>query len=466
MMRPHLPIARGLLLAILLLPAARAAEFSLLTLRPTRLDQLPDTATVSWNLGPTGMRGWVVGAKGDSGASREILVVSVEKGSPADGRLQPFDIITGVAGKPFTADARRTFGEAIAPTEAADGILKVTRWRNGATEEIELAIGKLPAPADAVTCNRNRRILTRAADYVAERMPPSGFSGFYGSVDALFLMAAGDPAHKPQVRTSARRMAGLVAARKSDPPLPNWEWSHQAIFLAEYHLATRDAEVLPALQNLVGHLEKGQAASGSWGHSPAINGQTLGYGEVNSVGLPCLIALSLAKECGLKVSPEHLDRARGFFRRYANIGSIPYGDHEPWVKTHGANGKNAAAAVALMLTGDADASRFFSRMTCASTGEREIGHTGNFFSYLWGPAAAGLAGEAPLVEFLKPQRWYYDLARRWDGAFITQPWPHKAEGAAAMKLYVAQGPVACTASLAMAYAVPLRQLRIFGRPAK
>lgn len=51
-------------------------------------------------------------------------------------------------------------------------------------------------------------------------------------------------------------------------------------------------------------------------------------------------------------------------------------------------------------------------------------------------------------------------------AFITQPWPHKAEGAAAMKIYVSQGPVACTASLVMAYAVPLRQLRIFGRPAE
>jgi Family of unknown function (DUF6288) len=277
------------------------------------------------------------------------------------------------------------------------------------------------------------------------------------------LMAAGNPAHMKHVKTSAHRIANDVIADKGTPPLPNWEWSFQGLFLGEYHLATKDRKVLPALQRLVDHLENGQAASGSWGHSPATKGQTKGYGEVNAVGLPCLMTLELAKESGLKVSPEHHERARRFFRRYAHIGSIPYGDHEPWLNTHSANGKNAAAAIALMLGGDSESSKFFSQMTAASTAEREIGHTGNFFSYLWGPAGVGLAGTSALEEFLKPQRWYYDMARRWDGGFITQPWPHKTEGLNAMNSYVSKGPVACTPSLAMAYAVPLRKLRIFGR---
>lgn len=277
------------LLFCALLAGPLHAEFSLIKLHPTKLQQLPETATLSWNLGPTGMRGWVVGAKGDSIASREILV---------------------------------------------------------------------------------------------------------------------------------------------------------------------------------DHIQKGQGASGSWGHSPATNGQTKGYGEVNSVGLPCLMTLALAKESGVKVKPENYERARNFFRRYSGIGSIPYGDHQPWLKTYGANGKNAAAAVALMLTGDADASRFFSHMTASSTDEREIGHTGNFFSYLWGPVGVGLAGDTALADFLKPQRWYYDLARQWDGSFITQPWPHKAEGPNAMNNYVSRGPIACTPSVAMAYAVPLKKLRMFGAKAK
>ena len=454
-------MTRSIALALMICPALPAAEFSLLELKPTRLAQLPDTPTVSWNLGPTGLRGWVLGAAGNSAASREILVVSVDKGSPASGKFQPFDIITGVAGERFTSDARRAFGEAIAPAEAADGILRVTRWRKGESEEVEISIGKLPAYTETFRGARSEKILARAADFVADGMPDDGFKGVYGSLDALFLLAAGDSSHRKHVQTSARRIADLVTGGKGATSLPNWEWSHHGMFLGEYHLATRDRNVLPALQILVKHLQDGQAASGGWGHSPAIRGQTKGYGEVNSVGLPCLITLALARECGLKVNDENYQRARNFFRRYANIGSIPYGDHDPWLKTHASNGKNAAAAVALMLTGDTDESRFFSRMTGASAGERESGHTGNFFSYQWGPAGAGLAGDRALDEFIKPQRWYYDLARRWDGSFITQPWPHKAEGAASMKIYVSQGPVACTASMAMAYAVPLRKLRMF-----
>ena len=453
-------------LSAVILTGKLHAEFSLLKLRPTQLKQLPDTPKVSWNLGPTGMRGWVLGAKGDSAASREILVVSVDNGSPAAGKFKPFDIITGVGGKPFTSDARRAFGEAIAPAEAGDGILKLTRWRDGISEEIAIEIGKLPAYSDSGPCPKSRQILDRAADYVADAMPKDGYRGAFGSFDALFLLAAGNPAHMKQVRTSARRIKDAVMTAKGAPGLPNWEWSHQGLFLGEYYLATRDREVLPALQKLVSHLQDGQATSGSWGHSPAIHGQTKGYGEVNSVGLTCLMTLALAKESGLKVNPENYERARRFFMRYAHIGSIPYGDHSPWLQTHAANGKNAAAAIALMLTGDSDAARFFSRMTSVSTTEREMGHTGNFFSYLWGPAGVALAGDAALAEFLKPQRWYYDMARRWDGGFITQPWPHKAEGINSMNSYISQGPVACTPSLALAYAVPLRKLRIFGRVAE
>ena len=448
------------------LPGLLCAEFSLLKLQPASTSQLPDTATVSWNLGPTGLRGWVVGADGNSAASREILITSVDRGSPAAGKFEPFDIITGVSGKRFSTDARRALGEAISPAESSNGVLTVTRWRKNKSEEIQIQIGKLPAASDDPKSARNELLLARAAEFVSKGMPKQGFSGVFGSIDALFLMATGNAAYEGQIRTSARLIAEKNAATRAIPQLPNWEWSYEGLFLAEYFLATKDRKVLPALQDIVGHLEGGQAASGSWGHSPAVKGQTKGYGEVNSVGMACLMTLALAKDCGIKVTPENLDRARGFFRRYAGIGSIPYGDHEPWLQTYGSNGKNPGAAVAMMLTGDREASRFFTRMSAAASHECEIGHTGNFFSYLWGPAGVGLAGDAALAEYLKPQGWYYDLARRWDGGFMTQPWPHKAEGKNAMTSYVNRGPVACTPSIAMAYAVPLKKLRIFGRDSK
>ncbi|MGE9271659.1 MAG: DUF6288 domain-containing protein, partial [Verrucomicrobiales bacterium] len=108
-----------------------------------------------------------------------------------------------------------------------------------------------------------------------------------------------------------------------------------------------------------------------------------------------------------------------------------------------------------------EGSRFFSKMTLASAHERELGHTGNYWSFLWGPAGAGLLGDEGLGQFLDEQGWYYDLCRMQNGGFINQPWAHKLEGPRGMNNHVAKGPEGCTASLAMAYAVPLRKLRMF-----
>jgi hypothetical protein len=113
-----------------------------------------------WKLGPTGARGWIYTANGHSRASRQILVTEVAKGSPADGVLAKGDVILGVAGKTFTDDARITFAKAIAAAEAEKGVLKVTRWRDGKTDAVEIKLAALgsysaTAPYD---CAKSKRI--------------------------------------------------------------------------------------------------------------------------------------------------------------------------------------------------------------------------------------------------------------------------------------------------------------------
>ena len=54
-----------------------------------------------WTLGPTGARGWVYGWKGNTNDARQILVTAVAKGSPADGILEPGDVILGVSEQAF-----------------------------------------------------------------------------------------------------------------------------------------------------------------------------------------------------------------------------------------------------------------------------------------------------------------------------------------------------------------------------
>ncbi|MCF7732900.1 MAG: DUF6288 domain-containing protein [Akkermansiaceae bacterium] len=70
-------------------------------------------ATFTYNLGPTGARGWIYSTgnewmfvpEGLTRESRQIKITSVDKGSPADGTLQVDDVIMGIG-----AAGRRTSG--------------------------------------------------------------------------------------------------------------------------------------------------------------------------------------------------------------------------------------------------------------------------------------------------------------------------------------------------------------------
>ena len=87
---------------------------------------------------------------------------------------------------------------------------------------------------------------------------------------------------------------------------------------------------------------------------------------------------------------DSIARGNRFFSLYINKGSIPYGDHNP-ATTHSNNGKNGSAAVMFGVQDRVDGAAFFSRMVVASYGELEMGHTGNYFGYLWSALGAGRA---------------------------------------------------------------------------
>ena len=105
----------------------------------------------TYNLGATGLRGWIYTKPANffescqgrtTTASRQILVTHVGANSPADGVMQVDDVILGAGGKPFTDDARKSIAYAIqeAEKETGGGILKLSRWRAGKTEEVQLKL--------------------------------------------------------------------------------------------------------------------------------------------------------------------------------------------------------------------------------------------------------------------------------------------------------------------------------------
>jgi len=427
----------------------------------TDVAQLPETPALSWNLGPTGARGWMYGADGNRGPlGSQILVTAVERSSPADGVLQKLDVLLGANGRPFTRDARRGLGQAVTESETAGraGLLKLTRWRAGKTAEVEIRLRVMGSYGDAAPtgCEKSRKILAEACRFLADRMPPDGFQNIGGHLDALLLLAGGRPEHLDHVRRTAYRIQS-----PGKEGLANWGWGYITIFLAEYYLATGDAHVLPRLAEFCKALTDGQASTGSWGHNPAARGWTEGYGEVNAVGLACFTGLVLARECGVKVDEAAMARSTAFFRQWAGRGNVPYGDHPPWMGGDD-NGKTAQAAVVYALLGDQRAVALYSALVAASWEHREVGHAGNFFSYVWGPLGAARAGQPALVEFMRQQRWYYDLARRWDGSLVNQPWPQRGEGPSGFNHYAARGPLWGTGGMALVYALPDARLRILG----
>ncbi|MDA0766916.1 MAG: DUF6288 domain-containing protein [Verrucomicrobia bacterium] len=455
-------------LALLLLvggPAAKAAPIDL-------TKETPDKTSNSYNLGPTGALGWMHVEGGMTEQSRQILVTSVEKDSPADGELETGDVILGVFGKPFTEDARRSFGLAIgqAETEEARGILPLTVWRKGGNVNVIVKLQVLGAYSDTspYMCPKSARILEQGLAAMVKNLGKE--NRFH--INELALLASGQDKYLDLVRKTAREVAAgtpEVEALWKDSNhggMRTWNHGYNNLFLCEYFLATGDKSVLPAIRSYTTTICRGQGHFGTWGHGyvppgpdGGLHGPVPPYGPVNATGLPCLLSLVLAEKCGVEV-PElkpAIARSNSFFGYYVGKGAIPYGEHRPG-EVHDDNGKTSLAAMAFALQGRKTESQFFSKMVTASYESREWGHTGNGFSYLWGPVAANCGGPKAMAAFMKELRWYYDLARRWDGSFVNV-----GTGGGVASSY--HGMLGATGCYMLGYAAPLKKIHLTGREA-
>jgi len=425
--------------------------------------KIPDDAKHDWNLGATGLRGWIYCDKMVTSDARQIAITKVAKGSPAYGILEVGDVILGVGGKPFSYDPRTEMGKALtaAESEAGNGELTLSRWRAGSSEEVVVKIpvlGTYSATAP-YECPKSKRILEQGCRELAKRMEDPSYTRRLDpiprSLNALALLASGQESYLPLIKKETQ-----WAASFKDEGMATWYYGYVMMLLAEYKIATGDDSVMPGLKRLALEAANGQSAVGSWGHRFARpDGRLYGYGMMNSPGLPLTISMVMAREAG--VEDPALDRAIELsvrlMRFYIHKGAIPYGDHHPWIETHEDNGKCGMASVLFNLIGESKGAEFFSRMSVAAHGpERDTGHTGNFFNILWslpgisqsGPNATG----AWMNEF---GGWYFDLARRFDGSFLHQGPPENDRDS-----YAGWD---CTGSYLLAYAMPLKKLYLTGK---
>ncbi|QTN33963.1 HEAT repeat domain-containing protein [Akkermansiaceae bacterium] len=426
----------------------------------TKGDPIPEGARHDWTLGATGMRGWMFSDKLETSDARQISITIVDKGSPADGILAVGDVILGVAGKKFSYDPRTEFGKALTAAEEKSGELSLIAWKAGKEQTVSLKLPVLgaysaTAPFD---CPKSALILKQGCTALAERMGEPGYerqSPITRSLNALALLAGGNPQHLPLVKREAEWAAGF-----SDEGMATWYYGYVITLLAEYHMATGDDSVKPGLRRLAMEAATGQSIVGSWGHKFAGgDGRLVGYGMMNAPGVPLTTSLVLARKAGVN-DPEismAIERSMKLLRFYVGKGSIPYGDHAPWMENHDDNGKNGMAAVLFNILDETAGAEYFSRMSLACHGnERDTGHTGNFWNMTW--AVPGIVQSGPhatgawMKEF---GAWSFDLARRWDGAFPHQGPPEKDGDST-------RGWDATGAYL-LAYAMPLKKTVLTGK---
>ena len=452
---------------LLLSPSAFAAGGGESLAMPdfTKGDAIPQGATKDWNLGATGLRGWMFCDKLVTKDARQILITKVDAGSPADGVIAVGDVLLGVGGKNFSYDPRTEMGKALTAAESdkGGGNLSLTRWRAGKAEEVIVKLSMLgdysaTAPYD---CAKSKRILEQGVKSLAERIASPDYGAHMDpivrSLNALAVLASGDPAHLPLVKREAQWAADFTS-----DGYKTWQYGYVITLASEYSMATGDESVLPGVRRLAMEAAKGQSAVGSWGHVFALpDGRLQGYGMMNAPGLPLTISLAMARAAGVKDKEvsDAIELSAKLMRFYIGKGAVPYGDHPAWMETHEDNGKCGMAAILFQLLGEPKGAEFFSRMSLASHGpERDCGHTGNFFNMTWSlPAVAQNGPQATGAWMGEFGAWYFDLARRWDASFAhmgpPEPTPDSYEGWDASGAYL------------LAYALPLKKIYLTGKKA-
>ncbi len=439
---------------------------------------------LTYNLGATGLRGWIYtrpathfdGLQGrTTAASRQILVTHLGAKSPADGVVKVDDVILGVNGRLFTEDARKSFAGAIQLAEQT-GSLKMTISREGKTQDVELKMRVLGAYGATAPfgCAKSKLIFDDACRVLAAEPLKDGIMG---SISALALLSTGNAEYLPKVQEFAHKMGPTTLKLELKDGMLVWDWGYRNLFLSEYFLLTGDKEVLHAINEYTLSLAKGQSLYGTFGHGISrltaegkLHGSIPPYGPVNEAGLIGNLAIVMGKKCGVN-DPEvdaAIARAAGFFGYFVDKGSIPYGEHEPW-PYHENNGKVSMSAVLFSLQGRTREAQFFAKMAVAGFRNRECGHTGQGFSYLWSALGANVGGPAAAAAFVREASWHLDLVRRCDGSFTYDGGEQYGPGKTDDDTYYGKSgyySMSPTATYVLTYSLPLKKLCITGKESK
>ena len=431
-----------------------------------RAESGPDAEVPGWfyNLGITGLR-----AQLTKEHPKALLIKYVFGKSPADGHVQPGDVIIGAGGQLFREAHRNGYGERVfgadgpvAEMAAAleecqghqgQGKLSLTLQRGDETKEIVIDVGQkygVYATTYPDKCPKSDKILAELLEYLVDHQSDDGSFGdpVHNTFTPLALLASGEAKYRPAVERCVRYLCRETYPNdKRYADLMNWTYMSAAIVVSEYHLATGEKWVLPELQEIYGHLAKGQYlhmsqinpqskkshpdsypkgpkdSHGGWGHNPGFEG----YGPIAMLTGQGALAYSLMHRCGIKIDRERHDAAHAFLHRGSGRnGYVWYGDQiggapDGWADM----GRTGAAGIANFLF-PSNKPIYRER---ALAHAKVIGLHPQSFPDTHGSPPMGM-GYTALAANIDPDsfrqlmdanRWWFTMAQCTDGTFYYQP---------------------------------------------
>ena len=406
----------------------------------------------------------------------KVTVNGLEKESAAaSSGLEVGDVVTSIGGRSLAVkDPRLPLGEAISAAEAGDGKLDVTVKRETQILEFQFRVPVLGPYSDQwpARCSKSAAIIDSTVRYIIKSLKPDGSYQFQngrgsrdylqGCLSSLFLLSTGNDAYLPNVQRHAQQLAKLAESRRNAGGHVNWQLGYQGILLSEYFLRTGDRKVLAGLQELCDWCIDNQAAGG-WGHGEGVGPGYVQSGLMNHAGLPIVITLILAQECGIDVDSVAYAEAVKLMYRMAGHGCIAYGDHRSELWWSNTNGRNAMLACAFSLLSEypqySSASEHLAVLVTDSYFQHEFGHTGGGFNVIWRGIASVHVPESRQIHYQRQMNtlaWYYDLCRQPAGGFSILPTPPDNSRYSGLEWG--------TGAIGLTYTAPRRALRITGAP--
>jgi len=460
----------------------------------------PDAQVPGWyyNLGITGIRVELMEEH-----PQALMVRYVFPDSPADGKVQAGDLITGVDGKSFKVPHKNGYGmdkfgpygpiadfaqaldacqrgtgpgaKARLKAKAGNGTLNLMLQREGEKTQAKINVGnKYGAYSKSYPneCAKTDLILAELLDYLVAHQNADGSWGSapHNTFAPLALMSSKKKSHRDALLKNVKMHANTTKA-VDESWLINWRYMSAAIVLSEYYLLTGEKWLLPELQEIYDFLLSTQYVDlsqvnpkskethphtypttkldshGGWGHNPGFEG----YGPIAMITAQGALAFAMMKQCGIEIDADRHAAAYAFLDRAAGK------NHYVWYKDQAAGdenwadmGRTGAAAIANRMYAKDKKHKRRSIEFASVIGQHPDSFPDTHGSPIMGMAYGALGASCDPRAFrslMDANKWWFTLSQCTDGSFYYQPNRDNAG-------YGADSRISATAAVAFILSIP------------